>query len=116
MKTNTSDNRSTRTMCDILSNMRDCLKTLNFSYLSGLIEEAQYRAERMENALEVASYGYGGINAMFDEREKLRDSIQELKTKRNELRKRYLELAQEIGDLKDKKANKERDDLLEIGE
>ncbi len=102
------DNRSTRTMCDILSNMRDCLKTLNFSYLNGLIEEAQYRAERMENALEVAAYGFGGVNAMFDEREKIRTSIQELKTKRNELRKEYLELAQEIGDLKDKKADKEQ--------
>ena len=31
--------------------MRDCVKTSNFSYLSGLIEEAQSLANRMESRL-----------------------------------------------------------------
>jgi len=40
-----------RTMCDVLAEMRQCTKTLNFSYLLGLIEEAQYMANRMEASL-----------------------------------------------------------------
>ena len=42
---------SGRWMCSILDDMRDCHKTRNYSYLSGLIEEAQYRANRMEDRL-----------------------------------------------------------------
>ncbi len=41
-----------RTLCDILGEMRDCLKTSNFSYLAGLIEEGQSMANRMEASLQ----------------------------------------------------------------
>ena len=40
-----------RTACDILEEMRMCCKTLNFSYLSGLIEELQSACQRMESKL-----------------------------------------------------------------
>ncbi len=37
-----------RLLCSVLDEMRDCAKTLNFSYLPGLIEEAQSLGNRME--------------------------------------------------------------------
>ena len=40
---------SNRYICTVLDEMRDCVKTSNFSYLSGLIEEAQSLANRMES-------------------------------------------------------------------
>lgn len=40
-----------RYMCDVLSEMRDCVRTLNFSYMRSLIEEAQVLANRMEGGL-----------------------------------------------------------------
>jgi hypothetical protein len=40
-----------RTLCDVLSEMRKCDKTRNYSYLAGLIEEAQSMGNRMESAL-----------------------------------------------------------------
>ena len=40
-----------RTLCDVLSEMRACQETLNFSSLLGLIEEAQGMGNRMESAL-----------------------------------------------------------------
>lgn len=40
-----------RTICDTLEAMRKAYDTRNFSYLLGLIEEAQNMANRMESAL-----------------------------------------------------------------
>lgn len=40
-----------RTLCDVLKAMRDCHKTRNYSYLLGLVEEAQVLGNRMEAAL-----------------------------------------------------------------
>lgn len=40
-----------RTLCSIFSDMRSCSKTKNFSYLDGLIEEAQAGANSLESAL-----------------------------------------------------------------
>ena len=40
-----------RYLCDVLDEMRTCFKTRNFSFLLGLIEEAQTLGERMEAAL-----------------------------------------------------------------
>ena len=40
-----------RYLCDVLDEMRTCFKTRNFSYLMGLVEEAQTLGERMEAAL-----------------------------------------------------------------
>lgn len=42
---------SNRLICSVLDEMRECVKTLNFSYLLGLIEEAQTLANRMEAKL-----------------------------------------------------------------
>lgn len=40
-----------RTLCSVLDDMRKAVETLNFSYMKGLIEEAQYLADKMEAAL-----------------------------------------------------------------
>jgi len=40
-----------RVICDVFHEMRKCNETKNFSYLEGLIEEAQSMANRMENGL-----------------------------------------------------------------
>ena len=40
-----------RFLCDVLDEMRTCFKTRNFSYIMGLIEEAQTLGERMEAGL-----------------------------------------------------------------
>ena len=37
-----------RYLCTVLDEMRECVKTLNFSYLLGLIEEVQTLGNRME--------------------------------------------------------------------
>ena len=40
-----------RYICDVLYEMRACTKTLNFSYLIGLIEELQTLVNRMETRI-----------------------------------------------------------------
>ena len=57
-----------RILCAVLEEMRDCAKTLNFSYLLGLIEELQTLGNRMEAKL-------------FDIKdfERLHDDIKDLK-------------------------------------
>lgn len=40
-----------RYICDVIEEMRKCYETRNFTYLPGLIEEAQSLANRMEGAL-----------------------------------------------------------------
>jgi len=40
-----------RLLCAVFDEMRTCNKTLNFSYLLGLIDEAQMLANRMEAKL-----------------------------------------------------------------
>ena len=72
---------STRTMCSILDDMRDCLKTHNFSYLPSLIGEAQYRANRMENRIEMIS----DIEYAEKRRISLKKEIKELQAKRDSL-------------------------------
>ena len=42
---------SHRYACDVLDEMRNCVKTLNFGTLLGLIEEAQTMYNRMEAGL-----------------------------------------------------------------
>ena len=75
---------STRTICVCLEDMRSCLKTNNFSYLPGLIEEIQYRANRMENALEIVS-GWDGVPDKIEERDKLKKEIKVLKEEKLKL-------------------------------
>jgi len=73
---------STRYMCNILSDMRNCYKTRNFSYLESLIEEAQYRAERMENRIEMM----GDVERYERSRIGLKKEIAELEEKRDGLK------------------------------
>ena len=60
-----------RLLCAVLDEMRDCVKTTNFSYLPGLIEEAQSLGNRMEAKLyDIKDY------------ERLRDDIKNLEKKK----------------------------------
>ena len=70
-----------RYLCDVLDEMRDCVKTLNFSYLLGLIEEAQTLANRMEARLfEMKDF------------DRLHEEIKVLKKKKKSLEKKVEEL------------------------
>lgn len=64
-----------RTLCEVFEEMRKCVETRNFSYLLGLIEEAQTLANRMEAAL-------------WDQKElkNIRDKIRDAKDKLKELK------------------------------
>jgi len=71
---------SGRYLCSILDDMRNCHKTRNYSYLNGLIEEAQYRANRMEDRLErVAS-----LERMEKRYIELKNKIREMEKKTDE--------------------------------
>ena len=60
-----------RTLCCVLEEMRTATKTLNFSYLLGLIEEVQTYANRMECKLtDVADY-----TAMKERYRKMKESV-----------------------------------------
>ena len=68
-------------LCDVLHEMRECNKTLNFSYLIGLVEEAQTLANRMEAKLyDIKDF------------ERLRDDIKDLKKKKKKLEEKIEEL------------------------
>ena len=70
-----------RMMCDVLEEMRDCTKTMNFSYLLGLIEEAQSLGNRMEAKLyDIKDY------------ERLHDDIKDLKKKKKKLEEKVEKL------------------------
>ena len=65
-----------RYLCDVFNEMRKCVDTLNFSYLLGLIEEAQTLGSRMESKL-------------FDIKDfdRLHEEIRDLKKKKKKLEK-----------------------------
>jgi pyrimidine operon attenuation protein/uracil phosphoribosyltransferase len=70
-----------RYLCSVLDEMRECTKTLNFSYLLGLIEEAQTLANRMEaNLYDIKDF------------ERLRDDIAKLKKQKKKLVEKIEEL------------------------
>jgi|TARA_B110000211_G_C14067221_1_gene548209 hypothetical protein len=65
-----------RYICSVLDEMRKCVKTSNFSYLSGLIEEAQSLVNRMESRLyEIKDF------------ERLHEDIRILKAEKKKLEK-----------------------------
>ena len=65
-----------RYLCDVLKEMRKCVKTLNFSYLLGLIEEVQTLGNRMEsNLFEIKDF------------DRLHENIRDLKKKKRKLEK-----------------------------
>lgn len=65
-----------RVLCDVLHEMRECTKTGNYSYLPGLIEEAQSMANRMESKL-----------GLVKDIEKVDQRWHDLKAKEKELKK-----------------------------
>jgi hypothetical protein len=73
-----------RLLCAVLDEMRECVKTSNFSYLSGLIEEAQSLGNRMESRL-------------YDMKEhnRLLDDIRDLKKKKKNLEKVVKEVSED---------------------
>lgn len=77
-----------RTLCSVLEEMRKCNETRNYTYLLGLIEEAQSLGNRMEAALgdkqDVAHYS--------DKRHELRKECKELKKEVDALKKEKAEL------------------------
>lgn len=76
-----------RTICSVFIEMRTCLKTRNFSYLRGLIEEGQSYGNRMEAALE-------RIDTDWEE-----ERIEGLKRIKRELKKEITKLQKEKGGL-----------------
>ena len=70
-----------RYLCSVLDEMRECTKTLNFSYLLGLIEEAQTLASRMESKLfDVKDFEHlhEDIKALKKKKKKLEDKVEKL--------------------------------------
>jgi len=71
-----------RTLCDVLDEMRKCHETHNYSYMLGLIEEAQSMGNRMEAAI-------GDLNDIESNRKasaKLKKTIRKLQEERDQLR------------------------------
>ena len=69
---------SNRYICTVFEEMRSCVKTSNFSYLSGLIEEAQSLANRMESRLyEIKDFErlHEDIRKLKDEKKKLEKDV-----------------------------------------
>ena len=70
-----------RYLCSVLEEMRECTRTLNFSYLLGLIEEAQSLANRMEAHLyEIKDFNrlHKDIKALEKKKKKLKEEVEEL--------------------------------------
>ena len=70
-----------RYICDVLQEMRECTKTLNFSYLLGLIEEVQTLASRMEAKLyDIKDFErlHEEIKALQKKKKKLEEKVEEL--------------------------------------
>ena len=70
-----------RLLCDVLGEMRDCVKTTNFSYLPGLIEEAQSLGSRMESHL----YDIKDFNCLLDDIKALEKKKKKLKEELSEI-------------------------------
>jgi hypothetical protein len=76
-----------RTICDVLEAMRKAYETRNFSYLMGLIEEAQNKANRMEAALhdrDDLEYYQKDIRRLKREKAKLEKEVNALEEKKDE--------------------------------
>ena len=65
-----------RTICSVLEEMRTCNETKNYSYLLGLIEEAQSMGNKMESKLD-----------LIKDFEELKIKFKELEEKKNDLKK-----------------------------
>ena len=70
-----------RYICSVLEEMRECHKHRNFSYLPGLIEEAQTMANRMECGLQDRS----SLRYVQKEAKKLRREVKRLEKRKARL-------------------------------
>lgn len=66
-----------RTLCDVLKEARTCYETRNFSYLLGLLEEAQVMGNKMEAAL----YDQSDLKYAEKELKKVNKKLEEQKDK-----------------------------------
>jgi len=78
-----SNTVSGRFLCNIFEDMRACIKVMNFSYLPGLIEEAQYRANRMETIIDRNM----DWKRMQQNYERIKKDVEELRKERSALKK-----------------------------
>ena len=65
-----------RTICSVFEEMRSCNETKNYSYLLGLIEEAQSMANKMESKID-----------LIKDFEEMKDKYKELEERKNDLKK-----------------------------
>ena len=65
-----------RSICGVFEEMRSCNETRNYSYLLGLIEEAQSMANKMESKID-----------LIKDFEDLKDKYKELEERKNDLKK-----------------------------
>lgn len=71
-----------RTLCGVLEEMRKSYETRNFSYLLGLIEEAQMMGNRMEAGL----WDQNDLESAREEVKRLNKTIEKLKKERESLK------------------------------
>ena len=64
-----------RTICGVFEEMRSCNETKNYSYLLGLIEEAQSMANKMESKID-----------LIKDFEEMKDKYKELVERKNDLK------------------------------
>lgn len=77
-----------RTICDILADMRKCYSTYQFGSIAGLIEELQARANRMEAALDDQKE----FHEIMDKRAEAKDYLRKLEKQIEEAEKKVEEL------------------------
>lgn len=70
-----------RTLCDVLEEMRKAYETRNFSYLPGLIEEAQTMGNRMERGL----WDQKEFKSAWETRDELKQEIASLKKEKEKI-------------------------------
>lgn len=70
-----------RYICSVFEEMREAHKSRNYSYLKGLIEEAQVLANRMEAAISTKN----DVKYMEKRAKKLKKDIERLEEKKEEL-------------------------------
>ncbi len=73
-----------RSLCSVLSEMRDCFHTRNFAVLPGLIEEAQTYGNRMEAKLQ----DFKDYRQLKDRYKDLQKQIVSIEAKLEKLKKR----------------------------
>lgn len=72
-----------RTMCDVLEDARNSLKTLNLSPMAGLLEEIQIMSNRMESAL----YDQKDYKQAMEEYKDIKEEIKKLRAELKKLKK-----------------------------